>query len=146
MGRKERLAEVYEYVRSHFPIHTQVEFAEKLKYHRTYISSAMHGNEKNLTDKLFTNICEAFPNVFNLDYLLSGEGELLAPHPEDSTPVAAEDVTTAPFIPSWADAFFDIMSQQIKQNEALNRELRTTIAEVNSLKSDLAALLKSLKK
>ena len=77
MGKKERLNEVYEYVRNHFPIHTQVDFAEKLKYHRTYISSAMHGNEKNLTDKLFMNICEAFPGVFNLDYLLTGKGSLL---------------------------------------------------------------------
>ena len=82
MGRKERLNEVYEYVRNHFPIHTQVDFAEKLKYHRTYISSAMHGNEKNLTDKLFTNICEAFPGVFDLDYLLTGKGSLLTTEEE----------------------------------------------------------------
>jgi hypothetical protein len=87
MGRKERLNEVYEYVRKHFPIHTQVDFAEKLKYHRTYISSAMHGNEKNLTDKLFRNICETFPNVFNLDYLLTGEGELLMKQEQETAPI-----------------------------------------------------------
>ena len=146
LDRQKRLNEVYEHLHNNFGIHTKGEFADIVKYNRAYISSALNGNEKYLTDNLFTNICEAFPNVFNLDYLLSGEGELLAPHPEDSTPVAAEDVTPAPFIPTWADAFFDIMSQQIKQNEALNRELRATIAEVNSLKSDLAALLESLKK
>ena len=87
MERKERLNEVYEYVRKHFPIHTQVDFAEKLKYHRTYISSAMHGNEKNLTDKLFRNICETFPNVFNLDYLLTGEGELLMKQEQETAPI-----------------------------------------------------------
>lgn len=38
----------------------------------------MNGNEKNLTDKLFTNICEAYPGVFNLDYLLTGKGSLLS--------------------------------------------------------------------
>ena len=78
MTRKERLREVYEYVRSHFPVHSQSDFAAALKYNRAYISSAMNGNEKNLTDKLFTNICECFPNTFNLDYLLNGTGELLA--------------------------------------------------------------------
>jgi len=57
----------------------------------------------------------------------------------------AQDDTPAPFIPTWADSFFDIMTNQIKQNEALNRELRQTIAEVNSLKSDLAALIARLK-
>lgn len=87
MGRKERLNEVYEYVRKNFPIHTQVDFAEKLKYHRTYISSAMHGNEKNLTDKLFKNICETFPNVFNLNYLLTGEGELLLEKEPETAPI-----------------------------------------------------------
>lgn len=78
MDRKDRLKEVYEYVRKHFPIHTQTDFADALNYNRAYISSAMHGNEKNLTNKLFTNICEAFPGVFNLDYLLTGKGSLLA--------------------------------------------------------------------
>ena len=77
MGRADRLKEVYEYARKRFPIHTQYDFAECLKYNRAYISSAMHGNEKNLTDKLFTNICEAFPGVFDLNYLLTGEGSLL---------------------------------------------------------------------
>lgn len=87
MERKERLNEVYEYVRKHYPIHTQVDFAEKLKYHRTYISSAMHGNEKNLTDKLFRNICEVFPNTFNLDYLLTGEGQLLLEQEPETAPI-----------------------------------------------------------
>ena len=134
MGRKERLNEVYEYVRSHFPIHTQVEFAEKLKYHRTYISSAMNGNEKNLTDKLFTNICETFPGVFDLNYLLTGDGTLLAPTSESETQKdSVAESSPTPFIPSWADAFFDIMTQQIKQNEALNRELRQSIEKMNLL-------------
>ena len=53
MDRKSRLKEVYDYVRSHFPVHTQTDFADALKYNRTYISAAMNGNEKNLTDKLW---------------------------------------------------------------------------------------------
>ena len=77
MARKDRLKEVYEYVRKHFPVHTQADFADEIRYNRAYLSSAMNGNEKNLTNKLFQNICEAFPGVFNLDYLLTGEGSLL---------------------------------------------------------------------
>ena len=83
MGREYRLKEVYEYVRQNFPIHTQADFAIILKYNRAYISSAMNGNEKYLTDNLFKNICEAFPGVFNLDYLLTGNGDLLT-HEEDA--------------------------------------------------------------
>ena len=77
IGRQKRLHEVYEYLRNNFGIHTQIDFAESLKYSRVYISAAMNGNEKNLTDKLFMKICEAYPGVFNLDYLLDGEGGLL---------------------------------------------------------------------
>lgn len=154
MSRKDRLLEVYEYVRNHFPIHTKNDFAEKLKYHRTYISSAMNGNEKNLTDKLFTNICEAFPNVFNLDYLLYGSGKLLTDKDEPninnikngkiSTYVAEE--LPKPYIPAWADTFIDIFTKQIVENEKLNRQLRISIAEVAELKEQLSQLIKSIKK
>lgn len=78
MARKDRLKEVYEYVRKNYPIHTQTDFADALRYNRAYISSAMHGNERYLTDNLFKNICEAYPGTFNLDYLLTGNGTLLA--------------------------------------------------------------------
>ena len=77
IGRQKRLHEVYEHLRKYQDIHTQTDLAESLGYSRVYISSAMNGNEKNLTDKLFRNICEAFPNIFSLNYLLTGEGQLL---------------------------------------------------------------------
>ena len=77
IGRQKRLHEVYEHLRKFFGVHTQIDFAEALKYSRVYISAAMNGVEKNLTDKLFKNICEVYPGVFNLDYLLTGEGKLL---------------------------------------------------------------------
>ena len=77
ISREKRLHEVFEHLRKFFGIHTQTDFAVALIYSRVYISSALNGNEKNLTDKLFENIWEAFPGVFNLDYLLTGNGQLL---------------------------------------------------------------------
>ena len=77
VSREKRLHEVFEHLRKFFGIHTQTDFAGALKYSRVYISSALNGNEKNLTDKLFENICEAYPGVFDLHYLLTGEGQLL---------------------------------------------------------------------
>ena len=80
--KQKRLHEVYEHLRKFFGVHTQIDFAESLEYSRVYISAAMNGNEKNLTDKLFRKICDAYPGVFNLDYLLTGNGELLLEHQE----------------------------------------------------------------
>jgi len=88
LERQKRLNEVYDYLRSHYGIHTKGGFADSIKYARAYISSAINGNEKYLTDSLFESICEAYPGVFNLDYLLTGNGDLLTVE-ED---VRAQDV------------------------------------------------------
>lgn len=71
--RQRRLLEVYAHLHDHCGVHTQKDLAHILRYSRVYISSALNGNEKNLTDKLFKSICEAFPETFNLNYLLTGE-------------------------------------------------------------------------
>ena len=84
IGRQKRLKEVYEHLRKYYGIHTQTDFAEALKYSRVYISSAMNGNQKNLTDKLFENICEAYKGVFDLEYLLTGNGYLLTDEEESN--------------------------------------------------------------
>ena len=88
VSREKRLHEVFEHLRKFFGIHTQTDFAVALKYSRVYISSALNGNEKNLTDKLFENICEPYPGVFDLNYLLTGEGSLLTIEEE----VKSEDI------------------------------------------------------
>ena len=75
--RQERLKEVYEHLRQHFGVHTQIDFAKAVGLTRPAISSAMNGNEAYLTDNLFKRICAAYQGVFNLDYLLTGEGDLL---------------------------------------------------------------------
>lgn len=123
MSRKDRLKEVYEYVRKNFPIHTQADFSEKLKYNRTYISSAMNGNERYLTDKLFTNICETFEGVFNLDYLLTGDGELLAKGTHDTH-------TSAP----------------ASEDSELVQELRNRIADKDCIIAGKDELIESLKR
>lgn len=76
--RQKRLIEVYDHLRKYYGIHTKTGFAEALHYGRTSLSAAMNGVDSYLTDKLFKNICEAYPGVFSLDYLLTGEGSLLS--------------------------------------------------------------------
>ena len=75
--KQQRLREVYDHLRAHFGIHTQIDFAEAIRITRPALSSAMNGNESYLTNNLFQKICAAFPGVFDLDYLLTGEGSLL---------------------------------------------------------------------
>ena len=75
--RQKRLKEVYEHLRKYHGIHTQIDFAKELHKSRNSITLALNGNEAYLTDNLFRDICECWRGTFNLDYLLTGEGELL---------------------------------------------------------------------
>jgi hypothetical protein len=62
---------------------------------RQALSAAINGNESYLTTNLFQKICAAFPGVFNLDYLLTGQGELLMPagaQPEPTAPKPSASV------------------------------------------------------
>ena len=77
MDRKNRLKEAYKYLQSIGKIHTQKGFADALGKAEGTISRAFNGDEKALTDNLFVQITLSFPGVFNIDYLLTGEGSLL---------------------------------------------------------------------
>ena len=77
MDRKDRLKEAYKYLQSIGKIHTQKGFADALGKAEGTISRAFNGDEKALTDNLFVQITLSFPGLFNLDYLLTGEGSLL---------------------------------------------------------------------
>lgn len=150
--RQKRLIEVYEYLRKHYNVHTKTGFAEAVKYGRTSMSSAMNGNDLYLTDGLFRSICLAYPNVFNLNYLLTGEGSLLQSNKEavlgryPAPPGMVSEDAPSESLPFWADTLIRIMSKQISENEALHSELRRSIAEVSDLKTQLSHLIQSLSK
>lgn len=150
--RQKRLIEVYEYLRKHYNVHTKTGFAEAVKYGRTSMSSAMNGNDLYLTDGLFRSICLAYPNVFNLNYLLTGEGSLLQSNKEavlgryPAPPGMVSEDAPSESLPLWADTLIRIMSKQIAENEALHSELRDSINELSKLKTQLSHLLQSLSK
>lgn len=149
IDRQKRLNDVYEHLHNHHNIHTKGEFADSIKYARAYISSALNGNERYLTDNLFINICDTFPGVFNLEYLLTGKGSLLQSgdrmmyDTSDRETLTAHDMSfrpaSPPDVPQWADSLISIISNQIKENEAIIKELRACLLEVRVLRDDIAA-------
>ena len=152
VSREKRLHEVFEHLRKFFGIHTQTDFAVALKYSRVYISSALNGNEKNLTDKLFENICEAYPGVFNLHYLLTGEGELLTleeeVHDEEFEKQAASVKSSAPdssteqtYIMSkmFETLLKPIESAHAETVAALNQQISEKQSRISDLECTIAA-------
>jgi len=150
IGRQKRLHEAFEHLRKFFGIHTQTDFAEVLKYSRVYISSALNGNEKNLTDKLFTNICEAYPGVFNLNYLLTGEGDLLTLEEEVHSNEFEKQTTQQNNLPPAADQTYlmskmfetllkPIESAHAETVAALNQQITEKQSRIDALEQTIAA-------
>lgn len=125
--REKRLNEVYKYLCYHCGIENKTMFADTLRVQRTGLSAALNGSKANLTDNLFAKICAAFPGVFNLDYLLTGEGELLANSEQKDG-----DVTVDPG---------DYMAKYIA---SLEKQVKDKDQQIADLRRDIQLLYKRL--
>ncbi len=114
--KQERLREVYEHLRQHFGVHTQIDFAKVLGLTRPAISAAMNGNEAYLTDNLFKRICAAYQGVFNLDYLLTGNGQLLTVQ-EEVKVEQIEKESNPQQSSSYADKLIASLEKQVKDKD-----------------------------
>ena len=161
--RQERLTEVFAHVKRHFGIFTQQKFAEAIGYSRSVVSLALNGDEKSLTNEMLKSVCDKWPDVFDRNYIMTGEGSLLTLDEEvtaqriEQGDIAAETIASVsqsknpdgsprPFIPTWADTFIDLFTQQVKANEHLNQQLQQSLKEVADLKDQLREILQTLKK
>ena len=145
--RQKRLIEVYEHLRRYFGIHTKTGFAESLHYGRTSLSAAMNGDEKYLTDSLFKNICEAYPGVFDLDYLLTGKGALLTVEKEVCNVDIDKNINLPkPEIPDFVKRLCEETARLATRNELLERQCEQLIAELRVSKDKNDAFLLELRK
>ena len=137
-ARAQRLNEVFKHLFVHYGIISQTAMADYMGISRTGLSAAFNGNKRNLTNNLFKKICASFPGEFNLDYLLKGEGTLLAaptpsiPRPEGTQVSDLVEVDVKQEV-KYTRTLFDLAMQVIKDNEALHRQLQASIAELRSL-------------
>ena len=129
--RSEILNEVYEHLRNHYGIHTQVGFADVVGYSRPVISSALNGNDSNITDKMLRTINNKFPDVFDIDYLLTGEGKLLkieehvakVANDDRTSAIKPEAPTPASEVPAEVQALLDRALSISRRNEEMVERL-----------------------
>ena len=137
IDKQKRLHEVYEYLRMYCGVHTQIDLAKALHYSRNAITLALNGNEKYLTENLFRSVCAAYPGVFNLDYLLTGNGSLLAEEVVhyDGTLRITETIDPSSLVNAALaakDETIAVMREQIKAKDALILSLRQQIELLKS--------------
>lgn len=77
MGKNDRLKEAFEFLRSNGKVHTQKDLAIQMGATSPNVSGAFKGDPKILTDKFIKRFNNAFGDIFNLDWLLDGEGSML---------------------------------------------------------------------
>ena len=135
--RQKRLMEVYEHLRQHFGIHTKTDLAKELKYGRTSFSAAINGKEEYLTDELFEAVCDRYEGVFNLNYLLNGEGELLTPEEDVKSSEIEKAVKPSTDDSAAMNNILEMYARMIRGVDDLRVELNTNLAEVRALKEDL---------
>lgn len=128
-SKQDRLKQVYEHLRANFGIHTQIDFANAIRITRPALSSAMNGNDAYLTKNLFQKICAAFPNIFNLDYLLTGKGQLLNNEGEE------QNTNPSPVQPT-VD-LLELYAQRIRLVDDLRASLKEELAEVRAIRDEL---------
>ena len=132
VDRQKRLNEAYEYLHENCNIHNKKHFADAIEYAYPYVSSALNGNEKYLTDKFFKSICAKFSEI-SLAYLLTGEGELLLPRDNPSPTLQQES------------DILELYARMIRKLDDTRVELQKEIAEVRQLKDELRLTLSHLK-
>ena len=140
--RNNIFAAAFDYLKRNKGIKTQKRLAELMGVSEDTITRILK-DRTEVTEDIITKLQTASGCIFNLQWLRGEDaGHMLASDLYDDRPGMVAEESPKPFIPSWADAFFDIMTQQIKQNEALNRELRQAIVEMNKIAKQLTILLK----
>lgn len=144
--RNNIFAAAFDYLKRNTDIKTQKELAHRMGVTENTITRILK-DYTEVTEDIITKLQTASGCIFNLQWLRGEDAfhMLASDLEEEKVDMAAED-EPQPFIPKWADAFFDIMTQQVKQNEALNRELRQSLAEVKEITQQLAELIKTIKK
>lgn len=90
MDDLKRLNAMYEYLRSKGKIHTKKDLAEAIGANRVNVSKAFGGDEKYLTANLLNRVNSAFGNIFDPQWILTGEGNMLINNIEAS-PVPVEE-------------------------------------------------------
>lgn len=137
IDRKYRLNMAYEYLHKNCGVHTKTEFAEALGLKRPGLYSAFNGDEAYLTDKLFYRICKAYPDIFNIEYLLNGTGILLAPTVNEKKVIRKMNETPASDLQAGVESLLTLASQLIKENESLRRDMQKSISELHDIIKEL---------
>jgi len=135
---QKRINEAYELLKWRHIIEKQEDLASIMGTSRPNVSAALAGKPAFLTINFIKRFYRSFPNLFNLDWLLKGEGEMLQeskneiePQPIDHSSlvnalIAAKDETIATLRQQ-----LSTLQQQLDDKDTIIRLLRSNYNSIN---------------
>lgn len=94
MSKTERFNAVFEHLRHTGVIRTQKDVADKMGSTSQNVGQALQGNPKVLTDRFLMRFIQAFPDIFSMQWLFTGDGTMLINAP---APTPAPESASRPY-------------------------------------------------
>jgi len=127
---KERLQKAFNFLRAEGKVFTQKGLAEMIGYSPQAVSGAFHGRADCLTPKFMRKLNHTFGDIFNMEWLLGENVDMLASKPvtEPQQPINLQLVETMQ----------RQISDYLDDKQRLKSEIERLNAEVAALRSALA--------
>lgn len=133
METVERFRKAYDYLYESGAIHTKKDLAEKMKVSRGSVQYAYAGNESYLNESFLKKFAKTFEAI-NLDWLLTGDGEMLKKAQE------------APKTNGMTNSSDENISKLLEQNKELIEVLKKSLEASQRTNSILLNELSELRK
>ena len=133
METVERFRKAYDYLYESGAIHTKKDLAEKMKVSRGSVQYAYAGNESYLNESFLKKFAKTFEAI-NLDWLLTGDGEML------------KKVQEAPKTNGMTNSSDENISKLLEQNKELIDVLKKSLEESQRTNSILLKELSEIRK
>lgn len=102
--KEQRLKDAIAYLKKSGAIRFQKEIAEKMGSSTSSVSSAINGNAVFLTNNFLLRFNASFGNMFNIEWLTDGKGEMLSPVNHTAQPADTTHMITARLVSKYAYA------------------------------------------
>lgn len=124
MNKKERFLKAYNYLKMTGLVRTQLDVATQIGAYSQNISRVFSGDDKYLTSSFLVKFNVAFGNIFNIDWLQNGNGEMLSPDPKPQSVVNSQNTVQNNSSLSFGntDIEKELIEQLKRKDEQLNEQ------------------------
>ena len=117
----DKARKAFQYLKDNGRLHSQQDLADAMAKDKGYISKMLKPG--CATGSFFQDLCKAFPGMFNLNYFLNGEGDMLMEQHQSSAAPQS-----------------DILAQLLRLVNNLSEDVRSLKSELKATKLEVLKL------